>query len=131
MDSLSTEVVDERMLAETPEDVAVLYSWANLQGAKYRDFSASRREYRALMRHRQAEQLREEEMRAKGEAEAAASEAERAAREAEEEARFHEKEAKRRSQDLQIDESRVEEQAKTKAQRHAVELNRIAAVEAR
>lgn len=27
---------------ETPEDVATLYSWANLHGAKYRDFSASR-----------------------------------------------------------------------------------------
>ena len=27
----------------TPEDVATLYSWANLHGAKYRDFSAARR----------------------------------------------------------------------------------------
>ncbi len=46
---------------ETPEDVAVLYSWANLHGAKYRDFSASRREYRAQMRHRAAEQEAEVE----------------------------------------------------------------------
>ena len=28
---------------ETPEDVATLYSWANLHGAKYRDFSESAR----------------------------------------------------------------------------------------
>jgi len=31
---------------ETPEDVATLYSWANLHGAKYRDFSASRAQTR-------------------------------------------------------------------------------------
>lgn len=48
----------ERRQPETPEDVAVLYSWANLHGAKYRDFSASRREYRAQMRHRAAEKLK-------------------------------------------------------------------------
>jgi cellulose synthase operon protein YhjQ len=34
------------------EDVATLYSWANLHGAKYRDFSASRQELRAQSRHR-------------------------------------------------------------------------------
>ncbi len=70
-------------LAETPEDVAILYSWANLHGAKYRDFSASRREYRAQVRHRAAEELRQAELKAKAEAEAAAAEADRLAREAE------------------------------------------------
>jgi len=40
--------------SETPEDVATLYSWANLHGAKYRDFSAPRREHRAQMRATQA-----------------------------------------------------------------------------
>lgn len=35
---------------DAPDDVATLYSWANLHGAKYRDFSASRREHRAQMR---------------------------------------------------------------------------------
>lgn len=40
---------------EIPDDVAVLYSWANLQGARYRDFSAARRESRAQMRQRTAE----------------------------------------------------------------------------
>ena len=54
MDSRSTDKTDEPVVAETPEDVAVLYSWANLHGAKYRDFSASRREYRAQLRHRAA-----------------------------------------------------------------------------
>ncbi len=32
---------------QTPEDVAALYSWANLHGAKYRDFSVSRAQSRA------------------------------------------------------------------------------------
>ena len=31
---------------ETPDDVATLYSWANLRGAKYRDFSAARAQVR-------------------------------------------------------------------------------------
>ena len=77
----------EEPLAETPEDVAILYSWANLHGAKYRDFSASRREYRAQVRHRAAEDLRLSELQAKSDAEAAAAEAERVAREAERAAR--------------------------------------------
>lgn len=77
----------EESLGETPEDVAILYSWANLHGAKYRDFSASRREYRAQVRHRAAEDLRQSELAAKAEAETAASEAERVAREAERAAR--------------------------------------------
>lgn len=37
---------------EQADDVATLYSWANLHGAKYRDFSASRLEMRAQMRQR-------------------------------------------------------------------------------
>ncbi len=37
---------------ETPEDVATLYSWANLHGAKYRDFSASRAQMREKARQR-------------------------------------------------------------------------------
>ena len=61
----------ERRQVETPEDVAVLYSWANLHGAKYRDFSASRREYRAQMRHRAAEQQAEAELQAQRDAETA------------------------------------------------------------
>ena len=70
---METEPLERRSTkhgsGETPEDVAILYSWANLHGAKYRDFSANRREYRAQMRHRAAEQLRMMELRAQSEAE--------------------------------------------------------------
>src|SRR5438876_11658148 len=79
MDSRGTDRIDELPVADTPEDVAVLYSWANLHGAKYRDFSASRREYRAQLRHRAAEQTREQELKAQAEAEAAAVSADAAA----------------------------------------------------
>jgi cellulose synthase operon protein YhjQ len=81
----------EEPLVETPEDVAILYSWANLHGAKYRDFSASRREYRAQVRHRAAEELRRAELQAQAQAETAATEAERLAREAERLARASER----------------------------------------
>ncbi len=81
----------EEPMSETPEDVAILYSWANLHGAKYRDFSASRREYRAQVRHRAAEELRQTELSAQAEAEAAAADAERVAREAERAARASER----------------------------------------
>jgi cellulose synthase operon protein YhjQ len=92
MDSRNTDRTDEPVVAETPEDVAVLYSWANLHGAKYRDFSASRREYRAQLRHRAAEQVREQALLAQAEAEAAAVAAESAARQAAQAARNHQAE---------------------------------------
>lgn len=82
MDSHGTDRIEEVAVTETPEDVAVLYSWANLHGAKYRDFSASRREYRAQLRHRAAQQVREQALLAQAEAEAAAAEAEVAQRQA-------------------------------------------------
>src|ERR1035438_3093866 len=44
------------------DDVATLYSWANLHGAKYRDFSAARAQTREKARLR-AEQASEEEQR--------------------------------------------------------------------
>jgi cellulose synthase operon protein YhjQ len=89
MDSRSMDRTEDPVVAETPEDVAVLYSWANLHGAKYRDFSASRREYRAQLRHRAAEQVREQALLAQAEAEAAAATAESAARHAAQAARTH------------------------------------------
>jgi len=46
MNSGELEVRDEQTAGAIPEDVASLYSWAELQGAKYRDFSALRREKR-------------------------------------------------------------------------------------
>ena len=54
---------------EPPEDVATLYSWANLHGAKYRDFSASRAQSREKARQRVQDAL-EEERRSREEAEA-------------------------------------------------------------
>jgi cellulose synthase operon protein YhjQ len=89
MDSQGTDKTDELAVSETPEDVAVLYSWANLHGAKYRDFSASRREYRAQLRHRAAQQVREQALLAQAEAEAAADAADSAERRAVEAAKHY------------------------------------------
>jgi cellulose synthase operon protein YhjQ len=75
MDSHGTDRIEDLEAADTPEDVAVLYSWANLHGAKYRDFSASRREYRAQLKHRAAEQGRESSADAHTESERRANEA--------------------------------------------------------
>lgn len=55
---------------ETPEDVATLYSWANLHGAKYRDFSASRAQTREKARQRVQDAIEAERRRAHEEAEA-------------------------------------------------------------
>lgn len=76
MDSNGRAIGDEEAVAGTPEDVAALYSWANLQGAKYRDFSASRREYRAQVRYRAAKTILEREQRDQMAAETAAATAE-------------------------------------------------------
>ena len=54
---------------ETPEDVATLYSWANLHGAKYRDFSASRAQAREEARLRAEEAAAAERRRLEEEAE--------------------------------------------------------------
>ncbi len=89
MEPRGTDRIEDQASEETPEDVAVLYSWANLHGAKYRDFSASRREYRAQLRHRAAEQVRDQALLAQAEAEEAAKAAESAARQASEAARSH------------------------------------------
>ncbi|GGA60180.1 hypothetical protein GCM10011507_09680 [Edaphobacter acidisoli] len=56
-DSQDTDKIEAQEGAQPPEDVAVLYSWANMHGARYRDFSDSRREHRAQLRQRAAEQL--------------------------------------------------------------------------
>ena len=66
-----TESNQQSEQAAPPDDVATLYSWANLHGAKYRDFSAARAQTRERARLR-AEQAAEEERRQKQlEAEAA------------------------------------------------------------
>lgn len=56
---------DSRLPAEqdeTPEDVATLYTWANLHGAKYRDFSASRAQTREKARLRAQDALEKERL---------------------------------------------------------------------
>ncbi len=63
-DGKSAMTEEAAALPATPEDVAILYSWANLPGAKYRDFSASRREYRAQQRARLAEEQQQVELEA-------------------------------------------------------------------
>ncbi len=70
----------------TPDDVATLYSWANLHGAKYRDFSASRAQIRETSRLRVQEATEAERQRVSAPIQAAmmaeaqrAAEAERAA----------------------------------------------------
>jgi len=55
---------------EPPEDVASLYSWANLHGAKYRDFSASRAQTRENARQRVEQAIEEERLKVRQEAEA-------------------------------------------------------------
>ena len=50
--------------SDTPEDVATLYSFANLHGAKYRDFSASRAQVREQARKRVQEAMEAERRRA-------------------------------------------------------------------
>jgi cellulose synthase operon protein YhjQ len=123
MGSRSTEMDGQPTADSTPEDVAALYSWANLQGAKYRDYSASRREYRAQVRYRAAKALLERELKAQLEAEAAAAEAERAALTAE--ATVHSQDSNDR-QTSRIPSPRSAEAAKTKAAAERVEAARRA-----
>lgn len=85
--SMNPEEDDQNQATpETPEDVAVLYTWANVHGGKYRDFSAERREHRAQQRHRMVEAQRQAEL------DAARAREEAAARELEE-ARLREQDA--------------------------------------
>jgi hypothetical protein len=123
------EPVDAQPRTENPEDVVVLYSWANLQGARYRDFSGARRESRALMRQRAAQETKDAEIRAQADAEAAAEAAERAAREAEEIARLHEKAALKAAEAKQRRDLELEEEARALAMRQATELSQKAAAE--
>lgn len=101
---------------ETPEDVAVLYTWANVHGGKYRDFSAERREHRAQQRHRMVEAQRQAEL------DAAQAREEAAARELEE-ARLREQDAADEAARKEAEEARqiAEERAtheRQAAQRH-------------
>jgi cellulose synthase operon protein YhjQ len=55
---------------DTPEDVASLYSWANLHGAKYRDFSEARAQTREKARQRVQQAIEEEQARLQKQAQA-------------------------------------------------------------
>lgn len=117
MDEYSFNAADDELdieAPETPEDVAVLYTWANVHGGKYRDFSASRREFRAQQRHRMVEQQREAEL------EAARAREEAAALEMEEVRRLEEQ--ARHDDDLRAD----AEAARRRAEEN-IELERQAA----
>ena len=82
---------------ETPEDVATLYSWANLHGAKYRDFSASRAQTRERARQRVQQAIEEERERVRQQVEAQrAAEAKRAAEAGREEEEARQAEALRK-----------------------------------
>src|SRR5580693_8618829 len=121
MGSRGTEIDDQTTADNTPEDVAVLYSWAHLQGAKYRDYSASRREYRAQARYRAAKALLERELKAQTEAELAAEQAEREAFAAEAVARSQ---VDHKSQATRMESLRSAEAATRKAVEERVEAAR-------
>ncbi len=55
---------------DTPEDVATLYSWANLHGAKYRDFSEARAQTREKARQQVQQAIEEEQARLQKQAQA-------------------------------------------------------------
>ena len=48
---------------DTPEDVATLYSWANIHGARYRDFSSDRAQVREQARKRVEEAMEMDRLR--------------------------------------------------------------------
>lgn len=60
---MKNDMADSRILRdqkELPEDVASLYSWANMHGAKYKDFSDVRAQTREKARLHMAQLLKEE-----------------------------------------------------------------------
>lgn len=107
---------DEQSVApETPEDVAILFSWANLPNARYRDFSASRREYRAQQRAQAAEARRQSDLHAAQLLEAAAQRELQAAERQVAEVRETEESA---VADVQAAQHRILAQQRAAAERH-------------
>ena len=113
---------------DTPEDVASLYSWANLHGAKYRDFSASRAQSREKARQ-QAIETERERIRQEMEAQRA-EEARRAAEDAraQDEARRAQIAAQQSAQ--QAAQQAARQAAEQAAQQAAQEMARQAAQQA-
>ena len=111
-------MADQNALLEqnsTPEDVATLYSWANLHGAKYRDFSANRAAMREKARQRMEADLAREREQAQLQAEA-----EKQA-EAVEAARGEEKVL----QEKALREEAAAEHASRQAAQHAAEMEQL------
>jgi cellulose synthase operon protein YhjQ len=107
---------------EPPEDVATLYSWANLHGAKYRDFSAARAQTREKARLRAEQALIDEQRNQQPEAADAPIETPLETVEEPQgaEASIHEQHAA----DLVAEHSAYEAEL---AQKHAAEQDRLAA----
>jgi cellulose synthase operon protein YhjQ len=99
---------------ETPEDVATLYSWANLHGAKYRDFSASRAQTREKARQRVQDAIDAEQRRARDEIEAQ----EQAEMQLQAEAQHHAAEVQRHAAEVQM---QAEMEARQRAEQEAAE----------
>ena len=112
-----------------PADVVALCAWANVKGVPYRDFSASRREFRAGIRHQAALAKRDAEAKAKAEAEQAAALAVRGAQQASATARLHAAQARRAAERQAMKEAAAEEEARDQALRRAEHLSRQAATE--
>jgi cellulose biosynthesis protein BcsQ len=109
---------------ETPEDVATLYSWANLHGAKYRDFSASRAQTREKTRLRMQQAIEDEQERTRLQAEAEQTEQLRLATET-----AHAEERARRDQ-FAAEQAVHQEASRQAAQQAAQQTARLAAQEA-
>ena len=116
----------------TPEDVATLYSWANLHGAKYRDFSAARAQTREKARLRAEQEQAGEQQQSQEAPETAQSAEATDAAEAgwtAEEARLEEaqlEEARLAAEKAQIEQAQWQQdqllQAQLKEQAHQAEL---------
>jgi cellulose synthase operon protein YhjQ len=108
----------------TPEDVATLYSWANLHGAKYRDFSAARAQTREKARLRAEQAAAEEEQRRMQEAAPAAEAVQAAAPAGAERAAAEVRVAEEnRAADARAAEaSRLAEEARAAEEAHRAEL---------
>ncbi len=111
----------------SPEDVATLFAWANMRGARYRDFSASRARAREESRRRVQETAEEERLRLLEQAQREAQEAvQRTAREAAEQA-----EIVRRAEAERLAEIARQAKAEREAVMAAQEAQRRAAAQGR
>jgi cellulose synthase operon protein YhjQ len=112
----------------TPEDVATLYSWANLHGAKYRDFSAARAQTREKARLRAELAAEEQSQQGQAEVEALRAAEGEAAAEAEREAELARAAEAERQDLLAVEQAALE--AELAAQREAEQAALFAAQQA-